>query len=376
MTDFRVWPGRAYPLGATYDGVGTNFSVFSEPAEQVELCLFDADGSESRVATPRVDGLLLARLPARHRAWSALWLPRARPVGSVRWRPGSTRQAAPRSVRQGGRGRGALERSGVRTRWPTPPSATTTTARRSCRSPSSSTRTSTGSNDRPLQIPVEETRHLRGPRQGRDGRAPRRRARAAGPLRRHRPSRVRRAPPRLGVTTVELLPVHQFVHDSHLVDLGLRNYWGYNSIAFLAPHNDYARRADRRAGAGVPADGEGPPRRRHRGHPRRRLQPHRRGQPPRTDAGHEGLRQRRVLPAGRRRPVPLLRLHRHRQQPQHAPPAHVAVGDGQPPLLGHRDARRRLPLRPGRRPWRAVCTLSTGSPPSSTSCSRTRWSAR
>ena len=46
----------------------------------------------------------------------------------------------------------------------------------------------------------------------------------------------------LGVTAVELLPVHQFVHDHRLVDSGLRNYWGYNSIGFLAPQNDYAAR--------------------------------------------------------------------------------------------------------------------------------------
>ena len=43
----------------------------------------------------------------------------------------------------------------------------------------------------------------------------------------------------LGVTAIELMPVHQFVHDHHLVERGLRNYWGYNSIAFLAPHNGY-----------------------------------------------------------------------------------------------------------------------------------------
>ena len=46
---------------------------------------------------------------------------------------------------------------------------------------------------------------------------------------------------RLGVTAVELLPVHQFVQDSTLVERGLRNYWGYNSIGYLAPHNEYAR---------------------------------------------------------------------------------------------------------------------------------------
>jgi isoamylase len=45
---------------------------------------------------------------------------------------------------------------------------------------------------------------------------------------------------RLGVTAVELMPVHQFIHDAHLVERGLRNYWGYNSIGYLAPHNGYA----------------------------------------------------------------------------------------------------------------------------------------
>jgi glycogen operon protein len=47
---------------------------------------------------------------------------------------------------------------------------------------------------------------------------------------------------KMGVTAVELLPVHQFIHDHRLIDLGLRNYWGYNSIAYLAPHNGYASR--------------------------------------------------------------------------------------------------------------------------------------
>jgi isoamylase len=52
----QVWPGRPYPLGATYDGVGTNFAIFSEVAERVELCLFDPDGHEQRVALTEVDG--------------------------------------------------------------------------------------------------------------------------------------------------------------------------------------------------------------------------------------------------------------------------------------------------------------------------------
>ncbi len=47
----------------------------------------------------------------------------------------------------------------------------------------------------------------------------------------------------LGITAVELLPVHQFVQDSTLLERGLRNYWGYNSIGYLAPHNEYSRSA-------------------------------------------------------------------------------------------------------------------------------------
>src|SRR3954469_14384684 len=52
----EIWPGNAYPLGAVYDGAGTNFALFSEVAERVELCLFDDDGTETRVALPEVDG--------------------------------------------------------------------------------------------------------------------------------------------------------------------------------------------------------------------------------------------------------------------------------------------------------------------------------
>ncbi|HZE17972.1 MAG TPA: glycogen debranching enzyme, partial [Mycobacterium sp.] len=52
------WPGTAYPLGATYDGSGTNFAIFSEVAEHVELCLFSEDGDETKVALVEVDGLV------------------------------------------------------------------------------------------------------------------------------------------------------------------------------------------------------------------------------------------------------------------------------------------------------------------------------
>src|SRR5687767_527228 len=52
MRSLEVWPGRPYPLGATYDGAGTNFAVFSEVATAVELCLFDEKGGETRIPLP------------------------------------------------------------------------------------------------------------------------------------------------------------------------------------------------------------------------------------------------------------------------------------------------------------------------------------
>ena len=54
----EVWPGTPYPLGATYDGTGTNFALFSELAERVELCLFDDAGAETRVELAEVDGFI------------------------------------------------------------------------------------------------------------------------------------------------------------------------------------------------------------------------------------------------------------------------------------------------------------------------------
>ncbi|MET0474067.1 MAG: glycogen debranching enzyme, partial [Mycobacterium sp.] len=58
MGPLEVWPGKAYPLGATYDGSGTNFAIFSEVAEHIELCLFDADGTETKAVLPEVDGFI------------------------------------------------------------------------------------------------------------------------------------------------------------------------------------------------------------------------------------------------------------------------------------------------------------------------------
>ena len=95
---------------------------------------------------------------------------------------------------------------------------------------------------------------------------------------------------RLGVTAIELMPVHHFVDDRTLLDKGLRNYWGYNTLGFFAPAGRLrVGRAARPAGAGVQVDGAGDARGRHRGHPRRGLQPHGRRQPPRPTLSFKGI---------------------------------------------------------------------------------------
>ncbi len=89
---------------------------------------------------------------------------------------------------------------------------------------------------------------------------------------------------KLGITAVELMPVHDFVDDKHLLDTGLRNYWGYNTINFFAPEARYSLRRPRRTDRRVQGDGEGAAPRRHRSDSRRGLQPHRRGQSSGPDA--------------------------------------------------------------------------------------------
>ena len=125
-------------------------------------------------------------------------------------------------------------------------------------------------------------------------------------------------------------------------------------------------------GAGVQGDGQGAPRGRDRGDPGRRLQPHRRGQPPRADALDARDRQPGLLPPGRRQPARVPRLHRNRQQHERAPSARAAADHGQPALLAPRDARRRVPVRPGVGARPRAATRSTACRRSSTSSSRTR----
>ena len=151
----------------------------------------------------------------------------------------------------------------------------------------------------------------------------------------------------LGVTAVELLPVHHIADEDFLVERGLSNYWGYSTIGFLAPHAGYAATGTRgeqvrefkgmvkalhRAGIEVILDvvynhtAEG----NHLG----------------PDALVQGRRQRRVLPARAGRPAALHGLHGHRQLAQPRQPLGAAADHGLAALLRDGVPRRRLPLRP------------------------------
>ncbi|MEW9530312.1 glycogen debranching protein GlgX [Microbispora sp. NPDC049125] len=241
----EVWPGEMYPLGATWDGVGTNFSVFSEVAERVELCLFDEGGGETRVDLPEVDGFvwhgyLPGIMPGQryglrvhgpyepehgHRCNPSKLLldPYSKAIeGSVQWNeslfsypfadPGrlNTDDSAP-----------YMPKNVVINpffEW---------------------------GNDRPPRTPYHETviyeAHVRGLTMRHPQVPEEQRGTYAGLA---HPAVIDHLVS-IGVTAVELMPVHQFLPEHALVARGLTNYWGYNTIAYLAPHNAYSSAGQR-----------------------------------------------------------------------------------------------------------------------------------
>jgi glycogen operon protein len=236
----RVWPGSPYPLGGTFDGAGTNFSLFSEVAEGVELCLFDTEGEERRVVLDEVDGFcwhgyLPGIEPGQRYGWRVhgpdapgeghrcnpaklLLDPYAKAVeGQVRWNPAVY-----------GHGLGDAETRNDADSAPFVPRSVVVNPYFDW------------ANDRPPRTPWHDTVvyevHVRGFTIAHPSLDPELRGTYAGLA---SPEAIEHLH-RLGMTAVELLPVHQFVDDAVLVDQGLRNYWGYNSIGYLAPHNEYS----------------------------------------------------------------------------------------------------------------------------------------
>jgi isoamylase len=247
----RTWPGAPYPLGATWDGWGTNFALFSEVAERVQLCLFDEadDGSgaltETRVELTEVDGFV----------WHG-YLPGVSPGQRYGYRvhgpynPSRGLRCEPSKLLLDPYGK-AVEGD---VRWDES-LFDYTFADPGTRNAADSAPCMPKNvvinpffdwgNDRGPRIPYHETiiyeAHVRGLTLRHPAVPAAQRGSYAGLA---HPAVIEHLQ-RLGVTAVELMPVHQFVAEQGLVARGLANYWGYNTIGFLAPHNRYSSAGQR-----------------------------------------------------------------------------------------------------------------------------------
>jgi isoamylase len=251
-----VWPGNAYPLGATYDGGGTNFALFSEVAEKVELCLIAEDGTESRIPLDEVDGYV----------WHA-YLPTVHPGQRYGFRvygpfdPAAGHRCDPSKLLLDPYGKSfdgdfdfgpALYSYDMDAAAADPADTGTPPMIDSL----GHTMTSVVINpffdwrsDRSPRTPYHQTviyeAHVKGLTQIHPGIPQELRGTYAGVA---HPVIIDYLKS-LNVTAIELMPVHQFLHDHRLLKMGLRNYWGYNTFGFFAPHNQYA--ANRQPGGAV-----------------------------------------------------------------------------------------------------------------------------
>ncbi|WP_193614243.1 glycogen debranching protein GlgX [Nocardioides lijunqiniae] len=234
------WPGQAYPLGATYDGSGTNFALFSEVAERVELCLFDEDGNEERVEVWEVDAYIwhcyLPHVQPGQRYGYRVHGPYA-PEQGLRCNPNKLlldpyAKATAREI--------DWDQSLFGYNFGDPDSRN---------DEDSAAHMTLGvvinpffdwEGDRRLNYPYNESviyeAHVKGMTQLHPDLPEEIRGTYAGLA---HPA-ITEHLQHLGVTAIELMPVHQFIQDSTLLEKGLRNYWGYNTLGFFAPHAEYA----------------------------------------------------------------------------------------------------------------------------------------
>ncbi|MPY62641.1 glycogen debranching protein GlgX [Streptomyces spongiae] len=241
----QVWPGQAYPLGATYDGAGTNFAVFSEAADRVELCLLHDDGSETAVELRETDAFVRhAYLPGimpgqryGFRAHGPYEPERGQRCNSAKLLLDPYARAISGSITWG------EEVYGYHFEEPD---------RRNDLDSAPHTMASVVVNpyfdwgdDRRPRTEYHHTviyeAHVKGLTMRHPGLPEELRGTYAALA---HPAIIEHLT-ELGVTALELMPVHQFVNDHRLVDMGLNNYWGYNTIGFFAPHNAYASWGDR-----------------------------------------------------------------------------------------------------------------------------------
>jgi isoamylase len=235
-----MWPGSPYPLGATFDGGGSNFSIFSEVAEKIELCLFDDEGKETQVSLPERHGMI----------WHG-YLPRVGPGQRYGYRvhgpyePSAGLRCNPAKLlldpyAKAIDGRNDWNEALFSYRFDDPEVRNDDDSAPYAMKSVVINPFFDWTGDRLLRVPYNESviyeAHVKGMTMRHPDIPDDVRGTYAGLA---HPAMIRHFK-KLGVTAVELLPVHQFVIDSTLQERGLSNYWGYNTIGFFAPHNDYA----------------------------------------------------------------------------------------------------------------------------------------
>ncbi len=247
----QVLPGDPVPLGATWDGAGVNFALFSEGAERIELCLFDAERGAletARVALPeRTNGVWHGYLPGlrpgqlygyraygpfdpgrglRFNPHKLLVDPYARAITGLVTVTTPLLCFPPRGGPDRDLGRDEVDSA------PDAPKGMVIDPHFDWGDD--------GSEDRAPRTPWSRTviyeAHVRGFTARHDALP----AAVRGTYAALADERVTGYLRDLGVTAIELLPIHQFVDDWRLGELGLRNYWGYNTLGFFAPHGGYA----------------------------------------------------------------------------------------------------------------------------------------
>ncbi|MUN62369.1 glycogen debranching protein GlgX [Kocuria sediminis] len=235
----EVWPGQPYPLGATFDGTGTNFALFSEIAEKVELCLFDDDGTETRIEVDAQDGYV----------WHC-YLPTVQPGQRYGyrvhgpWNPAAGQRCNPSKLLLDPYAKAIAGEFD----WAQPLFSYNFGEEDSLNEEDSAPHMAMGvvinpffnwEGDRTPRTPYHKSviyeAHVKGLTQQHPDVPEEQRGTYAGVA---HPAVIAHLQ-KLGVTAIELMPVHQFVQDSTLLEKGLRNYWGYNTIGFFAPHNEY-----------------------------------------------------------------------------------------------------------------------------------------
>jgi glycogen operon protein len=241
----RPWPGHAYPLGATYDGSGTNFALFSEAATKVELCLFTARGKETRYELTEVDGFV----------WHG-YMPTVQPGQLYGYRvhgdyePATGHRSNPKKLlvdpyAKAVNGPVRWDEAVFGYPFGSPDARSETDSAAFVPKSVVVNPFFDWGTDRAPRIPYHETviyeAHVRGLTITHPEVPAELRGTYTGLA---HPVMIEHLKT-LGVTAVELMPVHEFLDDHHLQEKGLTNYWGYNTVAYLAPHHAYASRGAR-----------------------------------------------------------------------------------------------------------------------------------